>query len=484
MNRRSAVAFLFILSLAALAPAQGTRPAVFAGGFYDADPARLADQIDGYLRNAGEPPAGARDARLLVCPHAGYIYSGQTAAYAYRAVQGRPVSTVVIVGTSHQYPLDGASIWLKGAFETPLGAVPVDDALAARISKASGFGFVAAAHAKEHSVEVQVPFLQRALPGAKIVPIVLGDPSRGNVTALARGLGAALADPGVLIVASTDLSHYLPKDKANAVDARTIELVKTADAWTLADRCARGENVMCGGGGVAAALLALKKLGEPRAAVLRYADSAAVTGDESGVVGYAAIAVAVTAGPPKPAAAAVGFSLSPDEKTELLRLAREAVETAVADNRLVHYETQDPAFLGARGAFVTLKKRGELRGCIGYIEPIFPLYDTVIRTAIFAATQDQRFPPVTRRELPELEYEISVLTTPQKIDNPRLIEVGRHGLIISRGENRGLLLPQVATENGWDRETFLNEACLKAGLPPDAWKKGAEISTFEAIVFH
>jgi MEMO1 family protein len=475
MKRRLGFVILTILA-AGIASAQGTRPPVFAGAFYDADPARLASQIDGYLKNAGDPPAGAKDARILICPHAGYIYSGQTAAYAYRVVQGKPLSTVVVVGTSHQYPLDGASIYLKGGFETPLGTVEVDGPLASRIARASGFSYVAAAHEKEHSVEVQVPFIQRAIPGAKIVPIVLGYPTRANVNALARGLGEALATPGVLIVVSTDLSHYLTKEKANVADAGTIDLVRKGDAGALADRCARGENVMCGGGGVAAALIALKKVGPPRVEVLHYADSSDVTGDTSGVVGYLAAAVS-------PAAPAAAFSLSPDERKELLRLARQAVRDFVADNRIVEYTTQDPNLLGPRGAFVTLKKHGELRGCIGYIEPVLPLYDAIIRVAIYAATQDQRFPPVTRAELEELDFEISVLTTPEKIDSPARVEVGRHGLVISQGENRGLLLPQVAVENGWNRETFLNQACIKAGLPPDAWKKGAEIATFEAIVF-
>jgi hypothetical protein len=476
MKGRAYLLILIILWAAAASPAQGTRAAVFAGAFYDADPGRLAALVDGYLRTAAEPPAGARDARLLICPHAGYIFSGPTAGHAYQAVKGRPFETVVVVGTSHQYPLDGASIYLRGGFETPLGTVPVDEALAARIAGASGFSYVAAAHEKEHSVEVQVPFIQRALPGARIVPIVLGYPTKANVNALARGLGEALAAPGVLIVASTDLSHYLAKEKANAADAKTIELVRKADARAIADRSARGENVMCGGGGVAAALIAMKTLGAPRVTVLHYSDSSAVNGDTGRVVGYLAAAVS-------PGTAAAGFRLTPDEKKELLGLARQAVRSFVEDSRVVRYETDDPNLLGAKGAFVTLKKRGELRGCIGYIEPVFPLYETVIRTAIFAATQDQRFPPVTREELADLEFEISVLTTPERIDGPGRVAVGKHGLVISRGENRGLLLPQVAVENGWDRETFLAQACAKAGLPRDAWKKGAEIAVFEAIVF-
>jgi AmmeMemoRadiSam system protein B/AmmeMemoRadiSam system protein A len=459
--------------------AQGTRQPVFAGAFYDDDPVRLGAQIDAYLDNVTGLPADAHGLRALICPHAGYVFSGQTAAYAYRLVKGKPFRTVVIVGTSHQYALDGASIYLKGSFVTPLGEVPVDEELAARIAKASGFTYVPEAHAKEHSVEVEVPFVQKALPGAKIVPIVFGDPTRANVYALSKGLEQAAASPDVLIIASTDLSHYLPKEKANAVDAETLELVRKCDSDTLAGRCARGDNIMCGGGGVAATLLALKRLSRPRVEILHYADSSAATGDASKVVGYAAAAV-FSGEPVRP----VAFALSAEEKADLLRLARESVRQFVEEKKIIEYATQNPSFLSEKGAFVTLKKRGELRGCIGFIEPVFPLYEAIIRGAIYAATQDPRFPAVTPGELKDLEFEISVLTPIVKIDDPRRVEVGRHGLVISQGENRGLLLPQVAVENGWNRETFLDQCCLKAGLPTNAWKKGAEISVFEAIVFH
>jgi AmmeMemoRadiSam system protein A len=234
---------------------------------------------------------------------------------------------------------------------------------------------------------------------------------------------------------------------------------------------------MCGGGGVAATLIALKKAGQPRVEVLRYADSSEASGDEGHVVGY--LAAAVTVGQP-----AAEFSLSAEEKKELIRLARQAVQTFVVEKKVIACETDDPNLLAERGAFVTLKKRGELRGCIGFIEPVASLCETVIRTAIYAASEDNRFTPVAPEELSELEVEISVLTPLKKIDNPRVVQVGKHGLVIAMGRNRGLLLPQVPVENNWDRETFLDQACLKAGLPADAWKKGAEISIFEAIVFH
>jgi AmmeMemoRadiSam system protein B/AmmeMemoRadiSam system protein A len=478
MNKRTFVSFLVIGLAAALgARTQEVRRPAFAGAFYDEDKAALAARIDGYLSAAKDLPAVSGDVRALVCPHAGYVYSGQTAAYAYKLVKGRPYETVIVIGTSHQYPLDGASIYLKGGFETPLGVVPVDEELAARIAKASGFSYIAEAHAKEHSVEVQVPFIQKALPGAKIVPIVMGYPTRRNVYSLAKGIAEAAGDKKVLIVASTDLSHYLSKADANSVDAKTISLVRNINADTLITRCANGENIMCGGGGVAAVLIALKKAGQPRVEVLRYSDSSESSGDEGRVVGY--LAAAVTVGQP-----AAEFSLSAEEKKELLRLARQAVQTFVVEKKVIACETDDPNLLAERGAFVTLKKRGELRGCIGFIEPVASLCETVIRTAIYAASEDNRFTPVTPEELSELEVEISVLTPLKKIDNPRVVQVGKHGLVIAMGRNRGLLLPQVPVENNWDRETFLDQACLKAGLPADAWKKGAEISIFEAIVFH
>jgi MEMO1 family protein len=477
MNKKMLSVFLMIIFAAAVcARAQGVRKPVVAGAFYDGDKAALEARIDAYLGAVkGLPALG--DVRALICPHAGYVYSGPTAAYAYKLVQGNPYETVIIIGTSHQYALDGASIYLKGGFETPLGIAPVDEELASVIAQASGFSYVPEAHAKEHSVEVQVPFIQRSLPEAKIVPIVLGYPTRRNVYALAEGLAKACSKKKVLIVASTDLSHYLPKAEANSVDSKTIALVKNASADTLITKCGRGENIMCGGGGVAAALIALKKSGQPQIEVLRYTDSSEATGDESGVVGY--VAAAVTVGQP-----AAEFSLSAEEKKELLKLARKAVEQYVVEGKMINDKTEDGNLMSERGAFVTLKKGGELRGCIGFIEPVAPLWDTVIQTAVYAASEDPRFTPVARDELKDLEYEISVLTPLKKIDNPQLVQVGKHGLIIAMGRNRGVLLPQVPVENNWDRETFLAQACLKAGLPLDAWKKGAEVSVFEAIVFH
>ena len=479
MKATKLVLFNLLLLSATLCWSQGIRKAAWAGAFYEGNKDALSAQIDGYLKNVQSLPKLARDPQALICPHAGYVFSGQTAAYAYRLVQGKPYETVVIIGPSHQYGFEGCSIYTKGGFETPLGLAPVDEAAAALIAKSSGFSYIAEAHNKEHSVEVQVPFIQKAIPGAKIVPIVMGYPTRETVASLAQALSKVLATKKILIVASTDMSHFLPKETANSVDAKTISLVQNLSADTIINRMADAENIMCGGGPVAATLLALKKLGKPLVEVLHYADSSEANQDTSRVVGYLAAAVMVnSSSSPDPE-----FSLSSEEKKELLQLARQAITRYIEENKIVDYKTQDPNLLAEKGAFVTLKKAGQLRGCIGFIEPMFPLYEAIIRAAIYAAVQDPRFPPVSREELKDLDLEISVLTPPQKIDDPGLVRVGKHGLVISQGDRKGLLLPQVPVENRWSREKFLDQACVKAGLPPDAWKKGAEIFVFEAIVF-
>ena len=215
----------------------------------------------------------------------------------------------------------------------------------------------------------------------------------------------------------------------------------------------------------------------PRVEILEYADSSARGGDEGRVVGYLSAAIYTDH---EPGGAA---PLSSSEKDELLLIARTAVERIVRENRVLEMPPESRALRSPSGAFVTLRLEGRLRGCIGFVEPIAPLYKTVTLAAIYAATRDNRFPPVRPAELGSLELEISVLSTPRKIQDPDRVQVGIHGLIITRGERSGLLLPQVPVDNGWDRLTFLRQACQKAGLPQDAWRTGAEIFVFEAQVF-
>jgi hypothetical protein len=473
---------LFLCFAASFAFSQGIRKPVWAGQFYDADKEKLSSQIDAFLQGVKTKPAITKDIQALICPHAGYVYSGQVAAYAYSLVQDKKYDSVIVIGPSHRYGFQGCSIYPKGGFETPLGVAQVDESLASKLSELSGFRFIPQAHQEEHSVEVQIPFIQKVLPEAKIVPIVMGYPEEKTIDTLANALANILPQKNILVVASTDMSHFLSKEEANKVDAATISLVQNLKTSTLVRKMEAQENILCGGGPVASVLLYLQKKGTPKVEILKYADSSDAGTPESRVVGYMAAAVYLESQDPKPQPDP--FTLSPEEKKELLQIARSAINLAVRENKVLEYEARNPNFIKEKGAFVTIKKSGNLRGCIGFIEPIMPLYQAIIRSAIYAALEDPRFPAVSANELKDLELEISVLTPLEKIQDPSVVKVGKHGLVISKGDKKGLLLPQVPVENNWDRETFLREVCIKAGLPEDAWKSGAHLFVFEAIVFH
>ncbi len=283
----SAVLLLFALAVMA---AQGVRKPAWAGQFYDADGTRLGRQIDGFLA-AAVPARPAGPIVALIVPHAGYIYSGKTAALGYKLVQGSDFETVVILGPTHRVDFRGASIWPEGAFETPLGAAEVDAEAARTLAKATGFRFVPEAHAEEHSVEVQVPFVQKALPKARIVPIVMGRPEEATLKNLAAGLAELAKTRRILVVASTDMSHFLSKDEAAAEDTSTLALVKDRKTAALLRLVEKGENILCGGAPVLAALYYAERVGRPSVEILGRADSTEGGGPADRVVGYFAAAI-------------------------------------------------------------------------------------------------------------------------------------------------------------------------------------------------
>jgi AmmeMemoRadiSam system protein B/AmmeMemoRadiSam system protein A len=476
MREKVITFFFFALWLTSLGWPQDVRKAVWAGQFYDARPDMLAKHIDHMLQQAGESALPKDELKAIIVPHAGYVYSGPIAAYAYLLINNT-YDTVVIIGTAHRHGFKGCSIYLQGGYQTPLGVAEIDAGLARQLSKATGFKYIPEAHRQEHSIEVQVPFIQKVLPRAKIVPVLMGIPSKKTISKLSNALARVLADKNVLVIASTDMSHFLSKDKAHTVDKETIALIQSQTISPLIRKLERRENIMCGGGGVVSVLLYAQAIGEAHVEILRYADSSAAGGPESQVVGYLSAAVYSRD-------SETSFSLSSEEKEELIQLAHSAITTYVKENKVINYTSQNPLFLTEKGAFVTLKMKGRLRGCIGFIEPIAPLYQTVIQAAIYAASKDVRFPPVSPKEIKDLEIEISVLSPLRKIKDPNLIQVGKHGLVIAKAGHKGLLLPQVPVEKRWSRKTFLQQICLKAGLPEDAWKADAEIYIFEAFIFH
>jgi len=272
------------------------RKAAVAGTWYPSTPARLAAEVSAYLDGAAAdaPDTIPAQAQLvaLVAPHAGLIYSGPVAAHSYRLLQARSYDTVVLVGPSHYVGVDGASLWPHGTFETPLGQLRIDEATAAAIAAACPvIHDLPAAHAREHSLEMQLPFLAHLVPAASIVPIVMGHQTRETAFALADGLASALRGLRVLLVASSDLSHFYDATTATALDRQVIDRVASVDADGLMDLLERKPDHACGGGPMVAVIRAAKAFGANRGQVIRYGDSGDVSGDKSSVVGYMAAAM-------------------------------------------------------------------------------------------------------------------------------------------------------------------------------------------------
>jgi AmmeMemoRadiSam system protein B len=268
------------------------RRAAVAGSWYPDDPARLTKDIDAYLASVDTPPDGRP--RAIVVPHAGLMYSGPVAAFAYHAARsGRP-DAVVLVGPSHFVPFAGVSIWPTGAWETPLGRLDIDEDLADGIRAGSDVIVeLEAAHGREHSLEMQLPFLAHLLPGVPIVPMVMGYQTRATSFALGQALAGAVQASGkdVLLVASSDLSHYEDANVAAALDGVVTKAVAAMDPAGLMSALEREPRHACGGGPLVSVLDAAARLGASAARVLRYADSGDVSGDKSAVVGYMAAAV-------------------------------------------------------------------------------------------------------------------------------------------------------------------------------------------------
>ncbi len=468
-------------------------PAV-AGAFYPDKPQILSRDVTKYLENAKKQKLEG-EIVALVSPHAGYMYSGQVAAYAYKLIEGQSFQSVVVVAPSHHVLFKGASLYNRGGFRTPLGVVPVDVELSRKMmEKRKEIHFRPEAHRQEHSLEVQIPFLQIALiKSFKLVPIVMEpDWSWETCQYLASAIAETVRGKKVLLVASTDLSHFYTYHVAVELDRIFLNHIDRFDAEGLNRDLKGNRTEACGAGPVITVMLAAKALGANRGKVLRYLNSGDVTGDRSRVVGYGSAVFYKAAGGKEKMKeekreekkVGVDLGLGEQDKKTLHQIAKTVIENTARGNAIPEFKIESAILKENRGAFVTIQKKGQLRGCIGYIKAYEPLHKTVEKMAAEAAFRDPRFPPVKEKELPELNIEISVLTPLRKITDLNEIEVGKHGIYIMKGGWSGLLLPQVATEYGWDRQTFLEHTCQKAGLPSSAWKeKDTEIYIFSADIF-
>ncbi len=473
------------------------RPPVVAGQFYPESATVLKLAVEKFMEDALPPQA--KNPLAIVVPHAGYVYSGQICADGWNQVRGGAYDVVILLGTNHTASgLRKIAIYPGSGFRTPLGTAIVDGELVTAILAASpDCAPDRGPHVREHSIEVQVPFIQVLFPQAKIVAAIVGEADVALCNRFGAALASVLKGRRALIVASSDLSHYPSAKDAETADMKTLEAVTTLDPAALqtavrtqmARRIPNLDTCACGEAPIMAAMAAAKAMGATGGRIVSYAHSGNLPiGERERVVGYGAVVLAADlkkeAPAARPAAATTTEgSIGPADRKYLLALARETISRYLTIKMVPLPRLSSPILREPHGVFVTLKKRGDLRGCIGNMITDRPLAELVGAMALQSAFEDPRFSPVTLRELADLEIEISVLTPMKPVTGPNDIVVGRDGVLLKKGGRSAVFLPQVAPEQGWGRDEMLSHLSQKAGLPSNAWRDGASFLTFQAIVF-
>jgi len=474
------------------------RPPAVSGKFYPDDPEKLRGAIDGYIKDAKDRWSFTSPPVALIAPHAGYIYSGQIAADAYKQVMEFDYDVVVILGTNHTTGgFNGISIYPEGAYRTVLGLTEINQDVTRQLIESDDICvFNPALHRTEHSVEVHVPFIQQLFPEAKIVPVVIGTEDIKACTRFGEKLAEILKPYKALIVASSDLSHYPEYDDAVDVDNKflqsvigmNLKKVKSTIREQMNRRIGNLSTCACGEGPILVAMAAAEAMGVEKATLISYANSGdALIGDYSRVVGYGAVVFGgkpTSTTPIDPDNMSPTGSLLPSDKVQLLNFARKTIHRYLTTETLPLPRNFSLSAQNKRGVFVTLNKQGQLRGCIGHMAEDMPLCRCVGMMALQSAFSDRRFPPVELEELDDIEIEISVLTPFELIPSADDIVIGRDGVVIKKGGRSAVYLPQVAPEQGWTVKETLDNLCRKAGLPKESWREGAELYIFQAEVFH
>lgn len=471
------------------------RKAAVAGSFYPGTAIELSKALAVIFSEVDKVILGGAP-RALIVPHAGYPYSGKTAAKAFKLLEGLSYDTVVVISPSHTVFFKGSSVYEGDGYETPLGVVEIDRELSDRIGSIhpsvylSTMGHASGATRGEHALEVQLPFLQLVLGKFKLVAIVMGDQERDSVNSLGEVLSSTLEGTNSLMVASSDLSHFHSEQDARKLDLTVQTALEKYDPKLLMKVVEEGQGEACGAGVMAAVMMAGKRLGAEESKFLEYTTSGETTGEFGEVVGYLSAALLASKTVSKtrvvlgqPAAIAVDKDeILDEEKVELKKIAYNAIKAHLSDKK---YKPEAIKSLESkRGLFVTIMMGDRLRGCIGRIKGDQALYDGVAEMSVAAAFEDPRFGELTAEELKQIDIEISVLSPLLRVHNFNKIEVGRHGLLIKMDMNSGLLLPQVASDHGWNSTEFLEQTCLKAGLPKNSYRKEtAEVYSFTAQVF-
>ena len=468
------------------------QPAV-AGQFYPADAETLTTIVEGFLDSASTRVD--RPVQAVIVPHAGYVFSGAVAAEAYAGISPEVVyERIFIIGPGHREAFRGAAV--DGSCEVysmPFGDVSVDTRTCLELAAAdSVFHNRRKPFEKEHCLEVQIPFLQARLKRMPpIVPVIIGSVDGNDLGRIVRGLKPYFTQENLFVI-SSDFSHYPSYNDACNVDRATGDAILSGSVEeflnTLLDNARQRipglATSACGQLPIAALLMMMEGRDDLEIRHLDYRNSGdSQYGDKDGVVGYHAFTV-VYKELVRQEDSESGFALTDQEKTILLETARRSIETAFEGKYWLPSDTQLTQTLKVEcGAFVTLHLHGRLRGCVGNLVGVRPLYKTVAEMARAAAFEDDRFRPLTREELEQVHIEISVLSPLRQISSPDELVLGRDGVLMVKDGRSGTFLPQVADETGWTREEFLGHCARdKAGIGWNGWKD-ADLYVYQAEVF-
>jgi AmmeMemoRadiSam system protein B/AmmeMemoRadiSam system protein A len=462
------------------------RPPALAGTWYKGEPTALKKDIEGYLTKVPQKLVRefqSQKIHAIITPHAGHTYSGQGAAYLYALLQNRTIKRVILIGPSHYASYRGVAVSQFTHYQTPLGKVPLDrEACRQLLANGGLFRNELEAEKREHSLEIQLPFLQTVLKDFKLVPLIVGRISHFDYDAIAKALKKFIDDE-TLIIASSDFTHYgknfrytpFKKDvRANIekTDRAALQHALNLNANRFVNQVEENNLTICGYRPIALMLSLLPA--DTRGRLLHYYTSGDADQDYSHSVSYASVVFTAD------------DKLNRAEEQTLLKLARATLRTYLKDRTKPDLKNYDltPRLKNKSGIFVTLKKNGRLRGCIGLIFDPQPLAESTIEYTIHSAVHDSRFRPVRLAEEPDLHIEISVLSPMRQVKGYQAIVVGTHGVYIVKGRRSAVFLPQVAPEQRWDRDEMLSQLSMKAGLSKDAWKQpGMQFFVFTAHVF-
>jgi AmmeMemoRadiSam system protein B/AmmeMemoRadiSam system protein A len=471
------------------------RQPVAAGRFYPANKDELTRNLTQLFENCKKSKTNWQ-VRAIISPHAGYVFSGKIAASAYSAIpENARYKNIFIIGSSHVMYFNGASVYNTGDYITPLGKVSVNREIANKlILNNKVFNFPTDAHLQEHSIEVQIPFIQYYFKDKPpIVPIIIGTDNENTVKKIAEALQPWFTDENLFII-SSDFSHYPPYGDAVKTDSITAASIISKNTRTFLNTLNNNASKkihglvtsMCGWTSGLTLLYLSQGNDNLDIRLLDYCNSGdSPSGGKDEVVGYNAL-VEIEKKPAESSSDESGksFSFSTEEKKLLFEIVRKSIESklAVTDKYYIDEKSIPESLKRHLGAFVTLKINGNLRGCIGRFISSDPLYNLVRESAISSAFEDPRFSPLTKEDYKKTDIEITVLGPLKKINNISEIVLGKHGIYIKKGLQSGTMLPQVATENGWTVEQFLGITSRdKAGLGWNGWKD-AEVYIYEGVV--